>query len=109
VGKAQKFGLSDIFLESAITAIMDCEDSVAAVDAFDKAKVYTNWAGMMKGTLSAKMPNGLILNVSSLLLGSRVSPFFVFNSCLGNTAYHHIVVVVPGPSSRAIIESYPAI
>jgi malate synthase len=52
VGAADKANIKDIVLESAITTIQDCEDSVAAVDGEDKAEVYRNWFGLMKGTLT---------------------------------------------------------
>jgi malate synthase len=58
IGQQDTANIKDVFLESALTTIMDCEDSVAAVDAADKTLVYQNWLGLIKGDLTATITSG---------------------------------------------------
>ena len=79
VGNTHPAGVYDVILESAITTIQDCEDSVAAVDAADKMRVYRNWNGIMKGTLQATFEK------NGRMLTRRLAPDKTFTAPNGGT------------------------
>lgn len=68
IGKNDTAGVYDVFLEAAVTTIIDFEDSVATVDAEDKVDAYRNWLGLMKGDLTANFSKG------SQIIERRLSP-----------------------------------
>ena len=82
VGGQDKAGISDIVLESALSAIMDCEDSVACVDGADKAQAYANWLGLMDGTLTEEVAKG------DTTFTRRLNPDISFTAPDGSAVTH---------------------
>jgi malate synthase len=86
IGSTDRAGISDVTLESAITTIQDCEDSVAAVSVEDKIVVYRNWLGLMTGKLEARIEKG------RRLMLRRLSPDRTYRTLSGDE------LVLPGRS-----------
>ena len=83
VGGMSSSGMKDVILESALTTIQDCEDSVAAVDAADKVNVYRNWLGLMKGDLADSFEK------AGKMVTRRLNPDRVYTAPGGETIKLH--------------------
>jgi malate synthase len=83
VGRTDQAAIKDLVLEAAISTIMDCEDSVAAVDAADKVSTYRNWLGLMKGDLRASLRKG------GETIERRLNPDRVYTNPEGGSFHLH--------------------
>lgn len=75
IGADDQAGISDVLVESALSTIMDCEDSVATVDAEDKVRAYSNWLGLMRGDIQVEFSKGDTSIVRKLESDSAITRF----------------------------------